>query len=727
MTKEHGARSPVLGLGGDTPQALRCSAWARGLGLAALFCVAICACAPSAGPAGTRDTAPHGMDASVDGADLHGEADLPVDVSPEADAESGLDLPEDLDVGPDSLSEDAAVDPDSPDSSDLHDSEAAEAAEDAGGPDDRDGGGGDDACDAPSVHGEGEPLAGLNRCGRLSYGLYAARGQEAAVHRLPDFSHAGYRGGGVAIPDVAAVVTVSPGGGDDLGRLQAALDEVGARPRGPDGFRGAVQLERGTYELSDTLVLDRSGVVLRGVGQGRSDTVLRATRRAQHDLIEVRGQGSGLGEIPGSRVRVLDAHVPVGARSFGVTSVEGYRPGAVVGVVRTPNDAWIEALGMGRWGWTAEAFEVAHLRRVVAVEGQRVTVDIPLVDALEERYGGGALFRADLGGRVEGVGVEDLRIVSDFQGADDEEHGWVAVRLRRATDSWVRRVTSVHFGYSTVSIDDESSFNTVEECAMLEPVSQITGGRRYAFNLGDGVGNLFQRCYADQTRHSFVSGARTTGPNVWLDCYAAGALSDDGPHHRWATGLLFDNVQTRYLHVENRKDSGTGHGWSGAQVLFWNGVAEGVRCDAPQTAMNWAVGNVGVMEEGQWAPEEPFGWFESHGVAAEPRSIYLQQLRDRLGPEAVAAVTLPAQADGRIWGRLARWRGEGRLSEVAPPGDPACATGIIAGRVCCAASCGVCGGSGCGGRPGGAEACCSGTVTQSGRSCEQFGPPCLLD
>src|SRR5829696_8556740 len=57
-----------------------------------------------------------------------------------------------------------------------------------------------------------------------------------------DFSHAGYGGGGVPLPEVAAVVTVRPSGGDDTARLQAALDHVASLPPRADGFRGALQL-----------------------------------------------------------------------------------------------------------------------------------------------------------------------------------------------------------------------------------------------------------------------------------------------------------------------------------------------------------------------------------------------------------------------------------------------------------------------------------------------------
>ena len=84
---------------------------------------------------------------------------------------------------------------------------------------------------------------------------------------------------------------------------------------------------------------------------------------------------------------------------------------------------------------------------------------------------------------------------------------------------------------------------TIQDTAMLDPVSQVTGGRRYPFAINGGFGVLVQRCYTRQARHSFVTGARVSGPHVFLDCLAEQTRSDDGPHHRWATGILFDNTK----------------------------------------------------------------------------------------------------------------------------------------------------------------------------------------
>jgi hypothetical protein len=520
------------------------------------------------------------------------------------------------------------------------------------------------SCPSDVIVGEGQPLASMGSCGKLVYRTYANRGQSNADNRLPDFSYAGYRGGGVAIPDVPVVETVEPASGDDRARIQAAIDKVAQKPLNDKGLRGAVLLKKGQYQVSDTLHIKASGVVLRGEGQGDSGTVILATAAKQYTVVDVQGSGSGLGEVSGTRTRITTPFVPVGSRTFEVDSAEDFAPGDTIVVLRTPNDAWIDALGMGKFGWDAGSYASEHPRKITAVSKDKITVDIPIIDTMEKKYGGGYIYKSKVEGRIRNVGVEDIRFDSKYSGATDEKHGWTAVRLARATSSWVRRITAVHIGYSAVTIDDESAYNTVEDSAHVDPVSKVEGGRRYSFYVQSGTGNLFQRNFTRSSRHSFVTGSKVNGPNVWLDCLAVDTHSDDGPHHRWATGLLFDNTRGDELKVQNRKDSGSGHGWAGAQVLFWNARAETLVCDAPRGAMNWAIGCTGDKSDGDWAPEEPFGLWSSLDKPVTPRSLYLQQLKDRRGVAAVDAITLPKQREGRIWKELSTWAGEGRLSNL---------------------------------------------------------------
>ena len=575
-----------------------------------------------------------------------------------------------------------------------------------------------------SVGAPGAPLVTGGPCGALIYGRYANEGQSNKVHRLPDFSFAGYRGGGVPLPSAPVKATVSPVSGDDRATIQTAIDKVGKLSPAASGLRGAVLLKKGTYQVSDTLYINKSGVVLRGEGQHAGGTVLVATKKAQHTLIHIKGSGSGLGEVSGTKVKITSSYVPVGSRSFQVSSAAKFKVGHSVVVLRTPNSTWINALGMNKYGWTPSKYTIGHERRVIGISGNNVTVDIPLVDTLESKYGGGSLYRASITGRIQECGVEDLRLDSVYSGSTDEKHGWFGVQLSRAENSWVSRVTVRHFGYAAVSIHNESNFNTVQEVAMVDPVSKIEGGRRYPFNVTDGLGNLFQRCYSRDGRHSFVTGSGVTGPNVWLDCLAEKCHADEGPHHRWATGLLFDNTKSSELNVQNRATSGTGHGWAGAQVLFYNAEANNIICDAPKGAMNWAVGCKGSKSQGKWAPGEPYGMWETQGKHVSPRSLYLSQLELRKGKAAVDSVTTPGQRAGAIWSMLSAWAGNGKLASFGP--DPTCKYGILSGKACCAASCGKCGGTGCSQLPGGASNCCTGSIAAANKSCTKHPAPCVM-
>jgi len=148
------------------------------------------------------------------------------------------------------------------------------------------------------------------------------------------------------------------------------------------------------------------------------------------------------------------------------------------------------------------------------------------------------------------------------------------------------------------------------------------------------------------------------GPNVFLDCLAVGDSNDSGPHHRWSTGTLYDNTKGYMLRAQNRRYSGTGHGWAGAQQMFWNTEHDIYVVQAPPFAMNWSVGQVGSIAAGKFPPEEPAGIVQSKGQVVTPRSLYLQQLRDRLGEQAVVNVTTEEQRNGRIWDSLSAGAGE---------------------------------------------------------------------
>ena len=499
--------------------------------------------------------------------------------------------------------------------------------------------------------------------GNLVYAGYANEGQTSTGNRMIDFSRAGYLGGGAAIPWVPVEVALDPlpGNSDDHARIQQAIDTVSALPLSPAGFRGTVLLRAGQYHVSQSLRIEADGVVIRGEGQHTGGTVVTFTATVKDDLFEFFGSG-GWRKISGSETPIADTRVPSGVRSFDVNSAAGFSVGDRLMVHRTPNQTWINMLAMGRYGWTPSGYRSETPRVITAIDGNTITVDSPLVHAIESRYGGGEVYRYHFNGALRNVGIENIRLESTFTSNTDEDHGWSAVMFRRVENGWARRVTARHFGYSCIGVYSESQFVTVEDCAQLDPKSIVTGGRRYSFLIDDSSFILFQRCYTRQGRHDYVTQSKTAGPNVFVDSLAENTRSDIGPHQRYSEGVLFDNIRGGQINVQNRRSSGSGHGWAGAQTVFWNSRANSFICDAPKAAMNFSIGSIGSQRQGLWRPNEPDGIWESRGVPVTPRSLYYTQLADRLGHAAVATVTTPAQQTGTIWNDLSAWKG----NDVAP-------------------------------------------------------------
>jgi len=501
-------------------------------------------------------------------------------------------------------------------------------------------------------------LVSIGSGGKLEYKTFANIGQTNAVNTIPDFSFAGYNGGGVALPIVPVVETVQPVVGDAKSVIQAAINKVSLLPLNPNGFRGAILLKSGKYEVNGSLSIKASGVVLRGEGQNvpeKAGTEIVATSPTQHDFILFKGNELTTSDPSGAK-RISSPYVPTGAISFDLENTTGLSVGDLITVTRTPNDAWITTLDMAQYGWTASSYRISYERMITGISGNTLTINIPIVQVMETGFGGGEIQKVSVTGRIRNCGIENMLISSIYASDTDENHGWSAVTFAQTTDCWAKKVTARYFGYSCVGLYD-AFYTTIEECAMLDPKSIIDGSRRYSFYIDKGSFNLFQRCFTRGGRHDYVTGSRVAGPNAFVDCYATKTYADIGPHHRYATGILFDNIQGGETRVQNRKDMGSGHGWAGAQTMFWNCISNTgeLKVESPIGAMNWGIGCIGVLKLGT-------GFWESYGSPVTPRSLYYQQLKDRLGNSAVDNITLPAQRTGNIWSYLNKWAGIGDLS-----------------------------------------------------------------
>lgn len=69
--------------------------------------------------------------------------------------------------------------------------------------------------------------------------------------------------------------------------------------------------------------------------------------------------------------------------------------------------------------------------------------------------------------------------------------------------------------------------------------------------------------------------------------------------------------------------------------VVWNCSAKGIAVEQPPGSINWCVGSRGNYEMGSENTKE---WLFSKGVPVKPESLYLAQLKARLGDQAVKAV-----------------------------------------------------------------------------------------
>lgn len=490
---------------------------------------------------------------------------------------------------------------------------------------------------------------------------------------IPDFSHAGYRGGGIVLPDLPVKITLAPQDGDNSSRIQEALDAVGAMEPDANGFRGAVLLKAGRYELAKPIHILHSGVVLRGEGAGENGTLLVATGTGDA-LIAVGGRSRPRIEED-TRRKVTDAYVPVGARSFSVSDASGFRVGDTVMVHRPSSAEWISAIGMDRiperagrtvTQWTPGSRDISHDRVITGIQANIITLDAPLVHSLDSRFGGGSVVRYRFPNRISECGVESLAGITTWDESGDRAHPPEDLQLTlrlvaycAVENAWGRNLRARHFADGAIAIEGNAKWVTVQDVEGLDAVALVTGGERYTFRLY-GQLSLMQRCRARDGRHDFVTGETVTGPNVFLDCSAENAHAPSGPHHRYSVGILYDNVTVESanpgkpyggIEIRNRGNAGTGHGWAGASHVAWNCTASWIRVENPPLSQNWAIGCVetaaaevrprpsgGMASKG---PTEGNGYWQSKGESVTPRSLYVSQLAERLGPGSVKALSHP--------------------------------------------------------------------------------------
>src|SRR5262249_27225892 len=140
------------------------------------------------------------------------------------------------------------------------------------------------------------------------------------------------------------------------------------------------------------------------------------TERASDDVPE----SDRRRDLSAAHTSIADAYVPTGATKFAVADAGGFAVGDTIAIRRPTTAAWVKFMGMDTLRRDGRAQTLIGLnragisdRKITAISGNTLTVDIPLADSYDAKYlnpPGVTVSKLRSSASVEQVGVEHLHI-----------------------------------------------------------------------------------------------------------------------------------------------------------------------------------------------------------------------------------------------------------------------------------------------------------------------------
>lgn len=407
--------------------------------------------------------------------------------------------------------------------------------------------------------------------------------------------------------------------------------------------------------------LSHTGIVLRGSGSGRDpkhNTIIIQSSRSGQDTSVLRvGNNNSFPfysqfwdkGIEDSVVTIMNSAIPIGQTSFTVSNSQPFRIGDIVIVRQQVNDEWYEAVNDGGTvnspGWRNRSFpwmDLSFTRFVTHLNGSQITIDAPLYNHLDKRYGALIMFKHNANEPDDklyrNVGVEHLRIYIETLGGVDTKHTERGIEIVGVIDGWINDVSIQGFSRDGIRIE-KSTRITVQNTSVGPPVARNAGGYSYGFQPSGGAQQiLFKNCSAIATRHGFIlNGSTRSSGIVFYRCKLVDNIaSSEGGHRQWSMGALFDGCTVvngsspvAFL-LGNRGDYGTSHGWGAVNSVLWNSDTGGrgsIVVQQPPTAQNYMIGGFGNVEK-HWRWPGPVGFVEgtNENRSLFPSSLYEAQL-----------------------------------------------------------------------------------------------------
>ena len=503
---------------------------------------------------------------------------------------------------------------------------------------------------------------------------------------IVDFSYAGYRfgeepptiDGPVVDVTAAPYLADSEGVTDSTQAIQAALDDVGA------SGGGVVYLPAGTYVLSipegadQALLISDNNVVLRGAGRDKSFLLGTSQSMRSKRLLYVRPSGgsswTSTSETAGGQ---MTSDGMQGDSRVAVADTTVFQVGDWVIIRQDITEEWIAEYGM-TGEWTTDLRALSHLRRIEAVDGNELQLDIPLRSRLRIRDGA----RVDHASvHLQEVGLEDFSVgMIEHPGtgwgdgdynvmgtAAYDVHASRAITFYRVVHGWIHRVGSyrppgnvaAHILSDGIQLYQSRNI-TVADCQMSYPQYGGGGGNGYGFVMR-GSDNLLRNSVAVGSRHTVSFKSLYTTGNVVSGFSSANSRYPLDFHMHLSAANLVERVtlERDYIDATYRPYGTITHGFTTTDSIFWNiaGIEHHENADflvdSRQYGWGAVVGTSGVADRIQTTPvvdvldtsPEDHSEGAGQGGTLWPESLYLDQRSRRLeGAPIDSQVQLERQA-----------------------------------------------------------------------------------
>jgi hypothetical protein len=245
--------------------------------------------------------------------------------------------------------------------------------------------------------------------------------------------------------------------------------------------------------------------------------------------------------------------------------------------------------------------------------------------------------------RISQVGIEDLvgiGQITDYP-ADILTGGFV--NYTNTKNAWMQNVVMEGWG-NGVTFGGGTKWCTAQDCVYQLPGTGTADAAPAAYTIS-GQQCLMHRCTSSGPYyHIMVTQDSTAGPNVFLNFNCSGTHYNGGPHQRWAAGALHDNITmaadtdpsyTPYLAINNRGSDGSGQGFAAGFSIMYNCQVPQFQLEQPLVAYhyNWVIGGTG--SKFSYSDQ---GIYDTEGSTLAPQSLYMRQLKERLGASALGNI-----------------------------------------------------------------------------------------